>query len=80
MKLNRHQQPILPNIFLLVISLISLSYLKMGNLHEWLLQLDVIWLCLRVRLNHDFNVTIRNKHPEWYINNNTVKGEMPYAL
>ena len=50
---NRHQQPILPNIFLLGISLIFILLHERWFLHEQLLQPHVLRLRLRLCHHHD---------------------------
>lgn len=75
MKLNRHQQPILPNIFLLVISLIFILLQNATTFMNDFFNLMSFGCACAYALTMISAVRIRNKHPEWYVNNkNTVKG------
>lgn len=75
MKLNRHQQPILPNIFLLVISLIFILLQNATTFMNDFFNLMSFGCACAYALTMISAVRIRKLHPEWYVNNkNTVKG------
>lgn len=74
-KVNRHQQPILPNIFLLVISLTFIVLQNAGSFMNDFFNLMSFGCACAYALTMVSAVRIRHKHPEWYKDNpNAVKG------
>lgn len=72
---NKHQQPILPNIFLLGISLIFILLMNAGSFMNSFFNLMSFGCACAYALTMISAVLIRKKHPEWYKNNkNVVKG------
>lgn len=74
-KVNRHQQPILPNIFLLAVSLIFILLQNAGTFMNDFFNLMSFGCACAYALTMISAVRIHRKHPEWYKNNkNVVKG------
>ena len=74
-KVNKHQQPILPNIFLLVISLVFILLQNAGTFMNDFFNLMSFGCACAYAITMVSAVRMRHKHPEWYKNNkNVVKG------
>ena len=72
---NRHQQPILPNIFLLGISLIFILLMNAGSFMNSFFNLMSFGCACAYAITMISAVLIHKKHPEWYVGNkNLVKG------
>ena len=72
---NRHQQPILPNIFLLGISLIFILLMNAGSFMNSFFNLMSFGCACAYAITMISAVLIHKKHPEWYAGNkNLVKG------
>lgn len=74
-KVNKHQQPILPNIFLLAISLIFIFLQNAGSFMNDFFNLMSFGCACAYALTMISAVRMHRKHPEWYKDNkNVVKG------
>lgn len=74
-KVNKHQQPILPNIFLLGVSLTFILLQNAGSFMNDFFNLMSFGCACAYALTMVSAVRIRHKHPQWYENNkNVVKG------
>ena len=74
-RVNKHQQPILPNIFLLGISLAFILLQNATTFMNDFFNLMSFGCACAYALTMVSAVRIRHKHPEWYANNrNVVKG------
>ena len=74
-KVNKHQQPILPNIFLLAISLIFILLQNAGSFMNDFFNLMSFGCACAYALTMISAVRIHHKHPEWYEDNrNVVRG------
>ncbi|OZG59730.1 MULTISPECIES: APC family permease [Bifidobacterium] len=74
-KVNKHQQPILPNIFLLGVSLTFILLQNAGSFMNDFFNLMSFGCACAYALTMVSAVRIRHKHPQWYENNkNVVRG------
>lgn len=74
-KVNKHQQPILPNIFLLIISLIFIFLQNAGSFMNDFFNLMSFGCACAYAITMISAVRMHRKHPDWYKNNkNVVKG------
>ncbi|MDD3252430.1 MAG: APC family permease [Lachnospiraceae bacterium] len=74
-KVNKHQQPVLPNIFLLCISLAFILLQNAGTFMNDFFNLMSFGCACAYALTMISAVLIHRKHPEWYKGNkNVVKG------
>lgn len=74
-KVNRHQQPILPNVFLLGVSLTFILLQNAGTFMNDFFNLMSFGCACAYALTMISAVRIHHKHPEWYRNNgNVVRG------
>ena len=74
-KVNKHQQPILPNIFLLVVSITFILLMNAGTFMNDFFNLMSFGCACAYALTMISAVRMRHKHPDWYKGNkNVVKG------
>lgn len=74
-RVNKHQQPILPNLFLLAISLIFILLQNAGSFMNDFFNLMSFGCACAYAITMVSAVRIHRKHPEWYKDNkNVVKG------
>lgn len=74
-KVNKHQQPILPNIFLLAISILFIVLQNAGTFMNDFFNLMSFGCACAYALTMISAVKMHKKHPDWYKGNkNTVKG------
>ena len=78
-KLNRHQQPVLPNILLLIISLIFLLLQNATTFMNDFFNLMSFGCACAYALTMISAVCIHRKHPDWK-SSNTVKGGDAFRL
>lgn len=71
-KVNKHQQPILPNIFLLAISLTFILLQNAGSFMNDFFNLMSFGCACAYALTMISAVRIHHRHPEWYANNRNV--------
>ncbi|NEG70198.1 APC family permease [Bifidobacterium choloepi] len=74
-KVNRHQQPILPNIFLLAVSLVFILLQNAGTFMNDFFNLMSFGCACAYALTMISAVRMHRKHPDWYAHNrNKVRG------
>lgn len=74
-KVNKHQQPILPNIFLLCISLVFILLMNATTFMNDFFNLMSFGCACAYAMTMISAIRIHKKHPEWYKGNkNLVKG------
>lgn len=74
-KVNKHQQPILPNIFLLAVSLTFILLQNATTFMNDFFNLMSFGCACAYAITAISAIRIHSKHPEWYKNNkNVVKG------
>lgn len=72
-RVNKHQQPLLPNVFLLVISLIFIILQNSGSFMNDFFNLMSFGCACAYALTMISSIMIHHKHPEWK-SENAVKG------
>lgn len=74
-KLNKHRQPILPNIFLLMISLCFILLMNATTFMNDFFNLMSFGCAVAYAITMVSAIRLHRQHPEWYrTNKNTVKG------
>lgn len=79
-KVNKHQQPLLPNIFLLVLSLVFIVLQNSSDFMSAFFNLMSFGCACAYALTMITAIMIQHKHPNWVSENQVNGGEAAYAM